>query len=271
MATQLAEAPGDAGGANDTGSIDFETEARKLGWKPVEEFSGDPGKHVDAETFYKRGQEMMPILRAQNRDLVKRLDKMERDQKKAAEFFSQAETRAHERAMADIRAEIAQAVESGDTKAANEALDRMGKLDKPTASKPDDIDPAQRAEEFADWTKRNAWYATNPALQSYADAQADILAKANGTGVLSKDDLDEVADRVRAKFEDTFPDAFGKVQQRQVRNPVDGGGTAPSRRGGRTFADLPPEAQAACDKWVKQGIIKSRDDYVKAYDFGDKK
>ena len=31
------------------------------------------------------------------------------------------------------------------------------------------------------------------------------------------------------------------------------------------FNDLPPEARAACDRWVKQGLIKSREDYVRSY------
>lgn len=271
MATQLAEIHGD----NDDhdNAVDFESEARKLGWKPVEDFKGDPGKHVDAETFYKRGQELMPILKAQNRDLIKRLDQMERDQKRSAEFFSKAEERAYERALSDIKSDMANAVEAGDTKAADAALDKLTKLEKPGATpKPADVDPAQRAEEFADWGKRNSWYGTNELLRTYADAQADSITRGKGGAPLDMADLDAIAEKVRAKFEDTYPDAFGaKPAARTARNPVDGGGTPPPRRGGRSFADLPADAQRMCDKWVKNGTIKDRDTYVRSYQWDDKK
>ena len=81
--------------------------------------------------------------------------------------------------------------------------------------------------------------------------------------------LDAVAEAVRAKFEDAYPDEFG-AQPRQRRSPVDGGGSAPRSKGGRTFNDLPPEAQRMCDKWVANGLIKDRETYVKSYQW-DKK
>jgi hypothetical protein len=271
MATRLADAPGDAGGAdNENGAIDYEAEARKMGWKPAEEFAGDPNKHVDAKTFYERGQEMMPILRAQNRDLMKRLDKMERDAKQANEFWSKAASDAYNRALADIKRDMEDAVTNGDTKAANAALEKLSKLEKPgQQATPDDQD--KRAEEFADWTAQNRWYGTNAALQAYADAQADIIVRSNGGKPLTRSDLDDIAERVREKFADSFPDAFGKPQQqRQVRSPVDGGGSAPARRGGRTAADL-PDGGAQMRRFIKAGYVKDEAQYLKNYNWDDRK
>ncbi|KKW92675.1 hypothetical protein [Sphingobium chungbukense] len=256
--------PGEELSGNDD-AIDFEAEASKMGWTPLDQFKGDPSRHVDAETFYKRGQEMMPILKAQNKTLLRRLDAAEKAAKQAAEFFSQAEQRAYQRALADIRAEQEAAVEAGDVEAHRKASEKLDKLEKPGTPTPQAEDSEQRAKDFADWGKANKWYATNPVMQNYADSQAAILAKSKG-GFLDRADLDAVAEKVREEFAEAFPDAFAtEPAQRQKRPAVDGGGTRRGATGGKTYNDLPPEAKAACDKWVRQGLIKSREDYVKAY------
>jgi hypothetical protein len=50
--------------------MNVEVQARELGWSPKEEFKGDPERWIDAETFVKRGEELMPILKANNRKLL---------------------------------------------------------------------------------------------------------------------------------------------------------------------------------------------------------
>jgi len=267
MATAAEEAgtmiPGE-----ETPQIDYEAEARKMGWTPIEEFRGDKSHHLDAETFYTRAVEYMPIAKATIKSLSAKIDRMEKDMKRSAEFFSKSEERAYQRALDDIRQRQEAAVEAGDLdafRAADKEADKLRQeMGSPKASNDVD-DEAARAEAFADWSKENRWYATNPALQAYADAQAGIIAKGKGGGFLDKGDLDRVAELVKAKFGDDFPEAFGETAKPKPRPMVDGGGNRVVNKGGKTFADLPPEAKAACDRWVKQGIIKSRDDYVKAY------
>lgn len=244
------------------GAINFEAEAQKMGWTPLEEFKGDPSRHVDAETFYKRGQEMMPILRAQNKTLLRRIEAMEKASKQSAEFFSKAEQRAYDRALADIRSEQEAAVEAGDVDAHRAASKKLDQLEKPNAAAAGaEVDEAQRAEDFADWSIANKWYRTNSDMAAYADVQAQRIAKDKG-GFLDRADLDAVTEKVRLKFADDFAEEAPKPA---ARNRVEGGGTRRAPGGGKTYNDLPPEARAACDKWVKQGLIKSKEDYVKSY------
>lgn len=250
-------------GDQDTTPIDFEAEARKIGWRPVEEFKGDPAQHVDAETFYKRGQEVMPLLKAQNKALTQKIAQLEKQGRQAAEYFSKAEERAYERAVADLKQRGEAAAKSGDTAELGKVMDEMTKLEKPSA--PNAVDTDQRMEEFADWAASNGWYADNDVLRMYADAQAEKIARQKG-GLLDREDLDTVAQAVKAKFEGRYPDVFGAPAPKpKPRSAVDGGGTAPRQRGGKTFADLPVEAQRIADKWVANGIIKDRETYVKSY------
>lgn len=241
--------------------VDYEAEAKKMGWTPLEEFKGDPNHHLDAETFYTRAVEYMPIAKATIKRLSERLDRAEKEAKRAAEFFSKGEQRAYERALADIRAEQEAAVESGDLDAHRKASKKLDALEKPPVQN-DEPDEDRRAEEFADWFKANKWYAS-PVMQAYADAQAQRIAKTKNGGFLDRADLDEVTERVKAKFADDFPDEFGAAKPK--RNPVEGVSPGRGKPSGRTYNDLPPEAKAMCDKWVKNGTIKSRDDYIKNY------
>lgn len=257
--TTTIDAPGQADAAEPQTQVrDYEAEAREMGWTGKDEFKGDEARWVDAETFVKRGEEMMPILKAQNKKLRAEMAEMRRDLKKASQFFENAEKRGYERALADIEKRHEEAVEVGDTAAAKRAVDDMRKLEKDFAVKAEDAsaepDPATLRRELDTWVADNDWYVLDEKKRAYADMQANVMGLAKDWPGGQKAWLDELGKRVERRFAETKP------------VPVSTGGnrSAPGS-GGRTFADLPPEAKKLADKWVKSGIIKSRDDYVKSY------
>ena len=51
-----------------------EISARAMGWRPQDEFGGDPERWVDADTFVARGEQVMPLLKAQNKKLRQEMD-----------------------------------------------------------------------------------------------------------------------------------------------------------------------------------------------------
>lgn len=260
MATQPADA---LDGAEEvTQAIDYEIEARKMGWRPADEYKGDPDKHQDAQTFYNRGMEMMPFLQATNATLRDKIGKMEKQLKQVAKFATKAETAGYERAMDEIKSRQEAAVESGDLTAFRQADKDADKLrqEMQASQETDGVSEDQRAEDFADWGKANKWYAENSIMQAYADAQASKLAKGKG-GFLDRADLDAVSEAVKAKFPEEFEET---PAPRQKKPHVDTGGQRQHVRGGRTYNDLPQDARQMCDKWTKQGLM-TRDDYVRNY------
>lgn len=276
MATQLAQDNEGTHIDGEPGGIDYEAEARAIGWKSLEELGGkvDSARFVDAKTFYERGQELLPVLKANNRDLRRKVESLEKDVKRMAGFVSTAEKRGYEQALSEIRARQEQAVETGDldafrkaTKDADKLADDMAAA-KGEAGGDDDDDPSRRAEEFADWAADNKWYEANhPVVGAYADSIAQSLQKKRG-GYLTQADLKELSDKVATKFADRYPDLFGGEEEapapRQKKPMVDGGGARQPARGGKTYNDLSHDARQMCDKWVKQGLM-TRDDYVKNY------
>ena len=56
---------------------EVETKARTMGWLPKEKFKGPESSWVDAEQYVKRGEEILPILKANNDKLVQRVTQTE--------------------------------------------------------------------------------------------------------------------------------------------------------------------------------------------------
>src|SRR6202012_6126561 len=53
-----------------------EAEARRAGWRPLEEYRGKPGGWVDAKAFLERGETFMPFLQADRRRLREEYERM---------------------------------------------------------------------------------------------------------------------------------------------------------------------------------------------------
>ena len=74
----------------------------------------------------------------------------------------------------------------------------------------------------------------------------------------------EFLDKLDERLQDRLPEVYEKN-----RSPMD---DTPSRKGGakggkKSYDNLPPEAKAACDKFIKSGLFKSKQDYVDMYDW----
>lgn len=238
---------------------DYEAEARAHGWTPKEDFKGDPAKWVDAETFARRADEFMPFLQKQNKALKREIDDLKRTTKQFAAFASKAEERAYNRALADLQARHEEAVEAGDVPGARKVLKELHDLEKPTAPAIEDDDkpdPQQAQREFAEWIDANDWYVTDEKKRAYADIQAGAMGPADKWEGGGKAWLAELEKRVARKFAEPKP------------NPVNGGGNrAGAARGSKTFADLPAQAKAQCERFVKQIPGFTKEQYVRDYDW----
>lgn len=247
------------------GERDYEAEARHHGWTPREEFKGDPAKWVDARTFVTRADEVMPFLKKQNAAQKREIEDLKRQFKRAQAFFSKSEERAYQRALADLESRHDEAVETGDVAASKRIRQEIDGLKEEvsefsTAFKNEEpevaVDQETVRREFSEWIEANDWYVTDDAKRRYADFVADQLGPAESYGAGRKAWFAEIEARVGRKFTE------------RKASPVNGGGNrAVSAKGGKTYADLPQEAKAMCDKWIRSGLIASREEYVKAYEW----
>lgn len=207
-----------------------ETFARRWGWKPKEDFKGDPAKWVDAVAFFQRGLENPAILleRQQVMDrkmtgLEQRLGQQSTELQAArqavtemTEMLRRADERGYKRARAELLEQRDKAIETGD-KATVHAIDAgLAELDetkpKPAPTRADPakqsnvVEPAARVEvqpEVQAFYTDNPWYTTDQEMRRFADRIHVGLFKSDPNLTLAEN-LKIVADEARARFPDKF-------------------------------------------------------------------
>lgn len=240
-----------------------EDRAREMGWRPQEEFKGPEGKWVDAETFVKRGEEILPIVKAQAKKDREALDaakaeiaEMKRTFSDFKKYHSQTEQRALQRARQELERELAEAVEAKDFASVRSITQDIADLSKDvrTDDQGNPYDTPDHAKALNQWQGENPWFGSDQVMTGAANAIANEL---EAKGVKGAEQLAEVAKRIRAEFPHKFEN-----ERRQRPAAVEG--ASPPRKAAKGWADLPPEAKAFAEKMVKQGLI-TREQYAKDY------
>jgi hypothetical protein len=269
---------------NESGSIAPEIlqEAESQGWVPKERFRGNESDWVDADMFVKRGREILPILRKNNENLIKDLNQTKeqlKEFKQAAEEFKKFQQEAYERKAADyedrikaIRESRAQAISDGDGQRVNaldEALDvakedlkeakqavREAAIVKETPIAPEAVDPNLQV-----WLDKNTWFGNDRRMTSIANGLGENLRleSPNLKGQAFLDKLDEV-------LAEEFPNKFGKKQTPGSRVESGSGRQSRGSGGSQSYDNLPADAKAACDRFVKQKLM-TREQYVADFDW----
>lgn len=249
---------------------DIEARAREMGWKPQEEFHGDPERWVSAEAYVERGETVLPIVKAQKVKLeqdVARLSTELREAREAIEgsreaikaleeFYTEETKRQVAKARAELRAQIKEARDAGDVDAELEAQEELTRLNAaegkakegPADAKKSDGPPPPTAE-YLTWQAENDWFLKDQKKARRAFLIGTELKEENpslvGTAFYTELDKRLVAEGI-------------KEGRRAVTSKVEGGGDLGGDRGTKVagYDDLPADAKAACDKQGKSLVGK---------------
>lgn len=254
---------------------DTEVRAREIGWRPQEEFKGDPEKWVDADTFLKRGEEVLPLVKAENRRLHERTDSLTREiqslkavvnEQRAAmddiAKFNAAQLKdrlAQQRKeiMADLR-KAREEEDDGRIEELEEQLEenRESTRELKTASekapekKPASSDPTHveiPPEQIA-WQERNKWFGGSSAADKAKTAAAIQFGREVAAQGIKGQAFYNAVD---AKMAEAFPQARRSDPTEDGR-PSGGGGSSSSQDKG--FKALPAEAQAKAREQVSRFV-----------------
>lgn len=258
---------------------DYEAEARQQGWKPVDEFDGDPAKHKSAEQFVKDGEEKLPLVLARNKHLNDALDaerrrikRLEKDFEDVRNLMSTMEKRAYDKAFADIQAEQEAAVETGDIAGFKAASKKMQELQKEAAPETPKAktkyDPLDVRRTYADFVAENEWFddgATGGAkkvLTMYAETVADELGELDAYDGTPQEYFAEIAAKVKAKYGERYPAMFGEAEEDDEPKPrkkLSMEGVTPTRRN-TARTPQPTDAQREqAKRFVQLGVFPSYD------------
>ena len=242
---------------------EFEPRAKRMGWVPEDQFRGEKSRWVDAKTFVEKGENELPILRERLRradEGLKELGEVKETLKNFQGYMTKVEERAFVRAKAEIESKRQEAKEAGDFDKYERASTELQKLE--TEAKPKE--PEKKSDPmtdpvFAKWVGENDWMRNDPERSVYAETYGAFL---NRTKPELKGEafLENVEEAVKKQF----PEKFENPRRNNVAR-VEGSGTPQQRKtGGKSYADLPPEAKKECDRYIKQELL-TKDQYVKDY------
>lgn len=275
---------------HEQGDPQIEQTARSMGWRPLEEWTGDPDKWVDANEFVERGEQILPILRANNRDLRNNVLTLKQQNDKLAQELEATRTivqglekhftESLQRQLAEqrrqLRAELKNAVEDRDTDREldiREQLDQLTEAEREAKAKQEAnkaklkttpktdpqpvVDPA-----LTEWMEDHPWFGEDKKrTKAVVRAAEDLRDEGDtSTGI-------EFYNKALARAE-------GGGRNPPVDKVSSGNSRSNAASGARTFASLPPEAREACladvENFVGEGkLFKTekewKDFYVKTY------
>jgi len=249
-------------GTTTEGERNYETEAGEMGWRPQEEFKGDPTKWVDAKEFVERGEHILPILKANTSKL--RSELLTRDQELAKlrasveasdkavkvlrKHYEETQEKELKQAKSDLLQQLKDAKLLGDVDSEVEILEKLQEFNaKPVetkevegAKKPVETGEPELSPEFIEWKSENPWF---------ENAKSPEDMKRTRKIVRIAYDLRDDGDTTQGKA--FFEKAVGILEEREGKgrrvSKVEGAGSnSGASRGGRLFDRLPKEAKDIC-------------------------
>lgn len=224
----------------------FAEKAKAAGWKPLEEFDGDPEAWVDAKEFVKRAP-----LYEKNHKLKRELAELKNALHEVKGHISKVSESAYKKAIADLEARRDEAIDLGDKEQVRE-IDKAIREAEAIKAPVEAVHPA-----IADWEKKNGeWF--------YADKEISAFGMARAQAYLAQhpNDFEGAMEVMEKDIKRAFPEKFEKTNpKRKEPPPVETGGNSPA---GRTFgeSDLTDEQRKVMKTFVRQGIM-TKEDYIK--------
>lgn len=287
--------------SDESAAPELEAKAREMGWVPREEFKGAEDKWIPADEFVDRGEHLLPILHATNKrlkgdveSLRGQVNEMTTALREARETMAALETyhdedvkRKVEQARKNLKDELANASREGNHEAIAELTTQLTELnaeEKADAKRREEEEAARTANarrpqdytkdpNFISWKADNPWYGEDMVRTSIANTMSWKLRDPNYAGhvpnnIVGRAYLDQVSSAVEkeiAKLTGGRTAPNSKVEGGGARDGGGGGGTK-----GKSYADLPADAKAACDSFEKELVgpsktYKTRDEWRKKY------
>lgn len=261
---------------DDAPQISYEEKrARAMGWRPKEEFKGDPEHWIDAAQFADNADKSLPLAKAEARRALERADRLEaelrkqqEDIKRFAAFHAKVEEDSYNRAREQLRRELIEARHSFDADKELQVEDQLRALDyeqrtRATAPQrePEPVAP-QVDPEVSHWLEdAGKTWGKNPRAVQMSQMVAEEMRK-NGEDSTGVAFLEKVKHAMRKEFPQFFDGMTN--ERRSSAAPVASGAGAAPRSKGKGFADLPADAKQACRDFVKRGFVTEAQ-YVKEY------
>lgn len=231
--------------------------AKEKGWKPKEEYEGEPSHWRSAEVFLALEE---PLKRIEA--LGKELKNTKKTMQVLQEHHSKVKESEFNRALTYLKAQKKEAYEKGDVDAIIKIDDKIQEV-KDTQAKQKEAEevkenPMSDGEAvFVSWMQDNPWYETDEDLRDFADATGQIYHTKN-PDKSPEDVLEYVANKVKNTFKDKFEN-----KNRKKTSAVDGGDrNSNSRSTSSLDIELSDNERKVMNTLVRSGLM-TKEEYMK--------
>lgn len=213
-------------------TVDYVEEARSKGWKPKEEFEGDPEDWAPAKAWLKTGEilDSLHTVKKQAKDNQEALTELARQN-------SEIERISYEKAYRDAEARQVRAAEVGDVAGVKEATQELMKI-APKANKVP-VDPGEPVE-VQDFKVKNAewWFddvtPEHVAMKTYSYSIAGDIAKKYPTLSNAKQ-----IEMIQEGVKKAFPHKFGRASSSESSDVLPPSSSAPRRSSSVDSSKIP--------------------------------
>lgn len=175
-----------------------EQKAMEQGWRPLDQWDGDPEDWRDAKSFIDRG-ELFGKIDVQRRE-IKELRTALQDLKVHNSRIAEVE---YKRALATLKAEKREALADGNVDAVmeiEEKIEAVKDAQREAATQPV-TQPSEVNPMFQSWLTRNKWFEESRVMRAFANDLGKELAS---KGLSPAEVLDQVEKEVKKEFAEKF-------------------------------------------------------------------
>ena len=229
----------------------YESEAREQGWRPKEEYEGDPNKWRPAKEFVERGE-----LFGKIDTLGKELKETKKAMKMMQEHHAKVRETEYKRAVDELKQLQKKHLEEGNSDGYLETTELL--TDLKAEQKAREVLQAQPQQQVIDprftaWVDTNKWYSKDAEMRQYADVLGMGYAQAN-PNLDPEDVLRYVAAQVKVRFRDKFENP-----NRNKPSVVEGGGSNTPSKGDKF--ELTDDERRVMNTFVRTNMM-TKEEYI---------
>lgn len=236
----------------------IEAQAAEMGWKPKDQYEGDPNKWVNADIFVARAPlfEKIDEQHKYNKNLQKRLEQLEKTLQDQAAHTELVRKTEYKRALEALKQEKRIALAEEDHLRAEdiqEKIDEVKEAQKEVVAAPQPVN-VETPQAFTQWAAENQWYKLDQEMREFADAVGIVE---HGKGKSPEEVLKAVTEKVRKQFKDS---PHFRNPMKDQAPAVESRGTVGTPKKGSTFKPT-PEQKAIAQRFAATGVMTEEQYY----------
>lgn len=241
--------------------VDHSTEdevkfATLQGWTDKDSYKGDPERWKTAKQFVEDGNKHATILKERNKKLVDQVSELQTTMTQLVNDQNSQKEKAVKKAITELKVQKAEAINESDGEKVNQIDEEIDRLkEEATPVKQPNI-------AWDNWIKDNSWYDNDSELQ----AEANMYAKAYFDAAAFPT-IEEVYKAVEKRIKREFPEKFENPNKKEPSAVSGGTHSKTSSKSEHSYSELPKDAKAACDRFVKTIPHFTVEKYLASYEW----